>query len=240
MKKTYVKIDNIPATIWGNQSDTVYLYIHGQGGSMEDADFLSKIVCQQDYQILSIDLPKHGTRTNNRTTFVPWEVVPELITVMEYVKKHWSHITLFANSIGAYFSMLSFHDAKIDKALFVSPILDMKQLISNMMVHAGVSKAQLEQQQVIETTFGQTLYWEYWQYVVAHPIIKWKIPTEILYGENDTMVERSIIDAFTQKFSCDLTVMENGEHWFHTQQQLEVLKNWVNKIEPIKECKKDD
>jgi hypothetical protein len=40
-------------------------------------------------------------------------------------------------------------------------------------------------------------------------------------------VERNIVEKFTQQFNCELTVVENGEHWFHTQRQLDTLNGWI-------------
>lgn len=57
--------------------------------------------------MLSVDLPGHGQWKNEMDSFVPWKVVPELQTVLYYTKKHWSRISLRADSIGAYFSLLA-------------------------------------------------------------------------------------------------------------------------------------
>ncbi|VUZ25063.1 Uncharacterised protein [Acetobacterium wieringae] len=31
----------------------------------------------------------------------------------------------------------------------------------------------------------------------------------------------------TQKFNCALTIMEQGEHYFHTEEQLEFFRSWI-------------
>lgn len=35
MNKNYFKIDTIPAILWGEPSDKVYLFVHGKGGNKE-------------------------------------------------------------------------------------------------------------------------------------------------------------------------------------------------------------
>jgi hypothetical protein len=40
------------------------------------------------------------------------------------------------------------------------------------------------------------------------------------------MTSRETVDAFVAEKHAALTVMENGEHWFHTPQQMEVLTAW--------------
>lgn len=67
------------------------------------------------WQVLGIDLPEHGDRTGE-TDFTPWQVVPELQTVLAYLQQHWQVVRLRANSIGAYFSMLAFAGATIEKS----------------------------------------------------------------------------------------------------------------------------
>lgn len=47
-----------------------------------------------------------------------------------------------------------------------------------------------------------------------------------LYGECDETIPRRVIDGFIAANPCTLTVMPGGEHWFHTPEQLEFMKNW--------------
>lgn len=87
---------------------------------------------------------------------------------------------------------------------------------------------------MIETADGETLSWEYLHYVRSHPI-KWNVPTEILYGENDCLTSLETVTDFAKTHRLGLTVMKNGEHWFHTSEQMDFLDNWLNII--IKEKK---
>ena len=229
IEKQTIQLNGIPAILYGKPSRKMFLYIHGQGGSKEEAEAFSNIACRRGWQVLSIDLPEHGDRKSEKDAFNPWHVVPELTMVMEFAKLKWKHISLFANSIGAWFSMLSFGKEKLRRCLFVSPVLDMKQLISKMMSWADISEDQLKRELVIPTSFGQTLSWEYWEYALMHPIVNWKAPTEILYGENDNMIDRDTIEQFTRRYDCTLTVMKDGEHRFHTDQQLAFMRKWISK-----------
>lgn len=86
----------------------------------------------------------------------------------------------------------------MDTAYFISPVVDMEQLICNMMQWAGVSEFELAEKLEIPTTFGETLSWKYLCYVREHPI-SWKIPTHILYGENDNLTSKETIKAFAEK-----------------------------------------
>lgn len=229
MKEERCIIQSIPAIVYGDSSESLFLYIHGKMGRKEEAAHLAEIVCSAGYQVLSIDLPGHGERTSEMERFVPWEVVPELQAVYANTQKRWKRISLYANSIGAYFSLLAFREVKLEKSLFVSPILDMEKLIHDMMGWAGVSREQLQQAGEIPTAFGDTLSWKYLTYAEEHPITKWDSPTVILYAGQDHLTERETVDDFSQRFGCTVTVMENGEHWFHTEEQMAVLDAWLRK-----------
>ena len=94
---------------------------------------------------------------------------------------------------------------------------------------AGVTKEALEARRTIETDFGQPLSWEYYLYAKQHPINTWNSPASLLYGGNENLTDRADIDAFAERFRCDLSIMENGEHWFHTEEQLAVLNEWIER-----------
>jgi alpha-beta hydrolase superfamily lysophospholipase len=138
------QIEGIPAVLYGETSQKLYLFVHGKHGQKEDAEQFAAAACQKGYQVLSLDLPEHGARKKESGTFDPWHAVPELKRVISVARESWSHISLRANSIGAYFSMLGFANEAIERCLFVSPILDMKRLIANLMQWSGVTEAQLE------------------------------------------------------------------------------------------------
>ena len=122
--------------------------------------------------------------------------------------------------------MAALSDRTIEKAYFISPIVNMEKLISDMMLWANVTLTELQEQKEIETAFGETLSWEYLCYVKEHPV-KWAVPTHILYGENDNLTSFETISEFAKQTGATLTVMKNGEHWFHTEEQMQFLDDWL-------------
>ena len=120
-------------------------------------------------------------------------------------------------------------DERIEKAYFISPVVDMQKLILDMMTWAGVTERELQDKKEIQTNFGETLSWKYLCYVKEHPII-WTVPTYILYGENDNLTSYDTIVDFASKIKATLTVMKGGEHWFHTKEQMEFLDNWLMRL----------
>ena len=102
----------------------------------------------------------------------------------------------------------------------------MEELINHMMAAAHVTPKELEQKREIKTPFGETLSWKYLSYVKEHPLV-WPIPTHILYGEKDTLTSLKTISSFAKRINAPLTVMEGGEHWFHTEEQMAFLDSWI-------------
>lgn len=226
METKFYQIGPIPVVLYGAPSEKGYLFIHGQGGNKEEASGFAQIAVAAGYQVLGIDLPQHGERAAMESGFDPWTVVPELQAVLAERKTHWKKIALRANSIGAYFSMLAFSGEPMEKALFVSPIVDMERLILDMMGWAGVAEEELQAKGEIPTNFGQTLSWAYLCWVREHSLDGWKTPTAILYAGHDNLTSRQTVTAFAAEHRAALTIYEKGEHWFHTPAQCNCMKEW--------------
>ena len=180
MKKETIKIERIPAILWGDKSNRIYIYIHGKLSSKEEAEGFAEIAIPKGYQVLSFDLPEHGDRANENYPCMVWNGVCDLEIIGNHVRQNWSDISLCGNSLGAYFSLLAYKDFPFRKCLFLSPILDMERLIKNMMKWSGVSERELKEKHEIATSMGETLYWDYFCYVRENPIRKWDTPTYLL------------------------------------------------------------
>lgn len=60
----------------------------------------------------------------------------------------------------------------------------------------------------------------------SYPVV-WNIPTKILYGDKDNLTSYETMSDFASKMGISLTVMNNGEHWFHTDEQMNFLDDWI-------------
>ena len=225
MKKQNLTVAGAPAILYGSRSRRVYLYVHGKNGCKEEAERFANIACARGWQVLAIDLPEHGARRNSPEKLVPWVVIPELQAVYARMQPVWPHIRLYGVSIGAWFAMQALQTEKLEKALFVSPVVDMETLITNMMQGTNVTEAQLQAAGKIPTSFGETLSWPYLCWVREHPL-QWHTPTQVLYGDKDALTSRAVMERFRQESGARLTIMEGGEHWFHTPLQLAVMQSW--------------
>ena len=224
MRIERIQIGTIPAVLYGEPAKHGYLFLHGQMGRKEEAEPFAQAARPKGYQVLSIDLPGHGERRDRGEKLLPWTAAADVGAALDWAGRRWQTTSLRANSIGAYFAMLAFGAPA--RALLVSPIVDMEGLILTMMGWAGVTEAQLQAQGEIAASFGQTLSWEYLCWVRAHPVHPWTCPTCILYGSADNMTSRQTIEEYACRHNAKLTVMEGGEHWFHTPGQLTVLQKW--------------
>ena len=227
METKRFQIGAVTAVLYGGTAARGYLFLHGQMGRKEEAEAFARVVCPKGFQVLSIDLPGHGERRERGEELTPWTAVPDIRSAADWAERHWNAVFLRANSIGSYLAILAFGTP--ERALLVSPILDMEALILTMMGWAGVTEHQLEEQGEIVTSSGQVLSWRYLCWVRAHPLYHWTCPIRILYGSGDNMTSRRTVNEFVRRHHAGLTVMEGGEHWFHTAEQLAVLREWEEK-----------
>ena len=216
----------IPGIVYGEVSEWVWLYVHGKMGCKEEAFPFAEQADAAGYQVMSIDLPEHGERKGGEEKLLPWIAVPEIQEAYAYASRRWKHVCLYAVSIGGWLSLEALQETPPERAMLVSPVIDMNELISNLMQWAGTSEAQLREAGEIPTEFGETLSWPYLSWVREHPF-EWRhTPTEVLYGDKDHLTPYHTIEGFRQKSGAHLTIMEEGEHWFHTPLQLVVLREW--------------
>ena len=150
----------------------------------------------------------------------------EFLTFFAGQRNRCEHLTLIANSIGAFFALSALDDTLVDRAYLISPVVDMENLTCKMMQWSNVTEQELAEKREIATKFGETLSWAYLCYVREHPII-WNVPTCILYGEHDHLTSIETVSAFARQHHADLTVMPGGEHWFHTGEQMQFLDRWI-------------
>ena len=195
----------------------VVIYIHGKYGTVEEAEYYKKFFNEAD--IIGFEY----------TSEYPWDFQKEFSNFIENIYTKYKKISIIANSIGVYFTMLSLTNKNIEKAFFISPIVDMEKLITDMMVSENITEEELYKKKKIKTSFGETVSWDYLTFARKNPI-EWNIPTYILYGENDDLTSYETILNFTNKSKANLTIMKGGEHWFHTDEQIEFLNNWIKNL----------
>ena len=194
------------------------IYVHGKGGNAEESNHYKQFF-DDNFEIIGFDYKSLN----------PWDAKIEFINYFNTIISKYNKIYLIANSIGAYFSLISLTDMPIEKAMLISPIIDMESIILNMMKCENITEDKLMSEKEIETSFGEPLSWEYLSYVRKNTI-HWDIPTNILFADNDNMTSVDTMTNFANKINANLTIMKDGEHWFHTDEQMNFLANWFKEI----------
>ena len=243
IKTRSVLINNIPSVIWGNDSEKVFIAVHGNLADKKDAIIADRaaVACPLGWQVLSFDLPGHGDRKVSGVSCHVREAVADLKNMIKFAARKWADISLVACSIGAYFGMLACQKEKrVRRCFMISPVTDMAALLSSMMKAVNVSAERLQKEKEIATPFGQSLYWDYYEYVIKHPIKTWKIPTSILCGAKDEICGIDMIREFADRFKAETLILKNSWHYIHTPKEMTVYRRWLsehlnkNNGEPMK------
>ena len=132
-------------------------------------------------------------------TFAPKETGKEIHAFVESLKPQYENIILIANSIGAFFSLHADLNKLVQKAYFISPIVSLEGFVCDQPEWMNLQEPD------------------------------WNIPTAILYGSRDNLTSLETITSFAKKHNANLTIMDGGEHWFHTDAQMQFLYNWIRK-----------
>ena len=190
------------------------VYVHGRGGSAEESAHYAPL------------FPGCAVRGVEYVEGSPREAAAEVRAAVEALRKGYDAVTLVANSIGAYLCMRAGLGELVRRAWFIFPIVDMPRLICDMLRAAGETEETLRKRGTIPTAFGETLSGEELCFERENPP-RWPVPTAILYGGRDLLTARETVEAFARDHGAALTVMEDGEHWFHTPEQMAFLDRWI-------------
>ena len=208
------KIDELIEKSKTTRHDSCIVYIHGLHGDSAEADFYSFLL--NKYDVIGLDY-KDGN---------PWEVKDKIIHEFNEIAKKYKSIYIIANSIGSFYTYRYLSSFKIEKAFFISPLVDMKAMIEGLMKQYKISLDILKTRKIISFDNGQTLSYDFYESLKEKD--NWNIKTHILYGEKDKIVDKDSIFNFVVHHNSSLTIMENGEHYFHTPSQLRFIKKWIN------------
>ena len=201
----------------GHIMKNAVIYIHGKGGSIKEAFHYRSLFTDSD--VMGFDYKARS----------PWEAKKEFPGYFDCICRDYEFVRIVANSIGAFFAMSALSEMRIEKAYFISPVVNMENLIANMMTWANVTEEELRDKGEIDTSFGETLSWEYLCYIREHPV-HWTAPTHILYGAKDNLTPLETISAFANQIGATLTIMENGEHRLHTEEQMRFIDDWIQRF----------
>ena len=214
------EVEHIDKLIKENEIDkrrdrSVVVYIHGLHGSaseINDYSYLSK-----EYDLSGLDYKDSN----------PWELENFIKDEFEKLTKNYKEVIVIANSIGAFYAYSYLSNFNIKKAFFISPIVNMFKIINDLKEENKISDDELIEKKFITLKSGETLSYDFYKKTKNFKD-KWKVPTKILYGENDNLVDIKDITSFLANHpNSELTIKKNGEHYMHTEEDLKFIKKWI-------------
>lgn len=206
------KIDELMEKSKKPKHDACIVYIHGLYGSSGESSFYDFL--SSKYDVLGLDYADGN----------PWEVKDSLIYEFLELTKGYKEIYVIGNSIGAFYAYHYLATYRIKAAFFISPVTNMKSLIEGLMEKHRISLDKLEEERFIPLSDGRTLSYDF--YLSLGEEI-WNVKTHILYGEKDKVVSQESLIEFVTNHHCSLSIMKNGEHYFHTPRQLNYIRKWI-------------
>ena len=196
----------------------VVVYIHGLYGSANEANDYSYL--NDDYDVVGLDYQDGN----------PWELKDIIRAEFEKITKNYREIVVIANSIGAFYAYQYLSDFDIKQAFFISPVASMHQLIWNIMMTNNIYLEKLKEERVIKIDDRTSLSYDFLREIEKHKD-SWTVPTEILYGSRDNIVYiENIADFLAEHPNARLTIKQGAEHYFHTDEEKDFIKNWILKV----------
>jgi len=105
MNLSKIKIDGIPAILWGEPSNRIIIAAHGSHSSkIYDCIWvLAEEATAKGYQVLSFDLPQHGERVYETDFIMPDECVRELKIMYSFAVNRKKNSFNFRVQYGSFF-----------------------------------------------------------------------------------------------------------------------------------------
>ena len=115
-------VAGIPAVFWGPDGGKRILAVHDAGGNKQCAAIrvLAELAVPLGWQVVSFDLPGHGTRRREWGGCLPRRCAGELRQLRERLAPG-HRLRLFAEGLGAQWAVLAFQNTVLERALLLSP-----------------------------------------------------------------------------------------------------------------------
>lgn len=196
----------------------VVIYIHGLHGSFKEAEDYKYI---DNYDVIGLDYDDGN----------PWEVGPIIKTKFEKLIKPYKEVVVVANSIGAFYTYEYLSEFNIKHAFFISPIASMAKILFDYIWTGKVNKEELKEKKFITLEDGTVFSYDFYKKYSSNDYhAKWDVSTDILYGKADNLVYiENIADFLSAHPNTKLTIKSGSEHYFHTDEEKEFIKNWILK-----------
>lgn len=115
-------LPGLPTVLFGDHSDNLVIYIHGENGSKEDARRFAELACPLGYQVMAVDLSGHG----EHQVPIPAKLDDILfdLYLFECFRSHgWENVYYRTDGFGAYLVVKEFSGLSEKGAMFCNPIM---------------------------------------------------------------------------------------------------------------------
>lgn len=196
--------------------DKVVIYIHGSKGNYKEANLYDYIT---DCDVKGLDYEDGN----------PWEVGPVIKEKFAELIRPYKEVVVIANSIGAFYAYEYLADYNIKQAFFISPIASMFKIILDYFFTGKVNEEELKEKKFVTLDDGTIISYDFYKkYSLNDYHARWDVPTEVLYGSNDELVYiENIMEYLEHHPLSKLTVRQGSNHWFHTEEEKEFIKEWI-------------
>lgn len=159
----------------------------------------------------------------------PWETKDYIRDNFSKLTASYKEVVVVANSIGAFFVYEYLADSNIKQAFFVSPIVSMFQLILGIKMSTDSYLESLKEEKILYIDNKNEIPDDFYK-SLDHEGNKWKVPTEILYGEKDKIVYiENIAEFLANHPNSKLTIKKETGHNFITKEDKDFIKKWILK-----------
>lgn len=185
------------------------IYIHGNSGSAEQAR------CYEDLfegsQVLGFD---YLSKTAEEAQ----------VEFPLYFRQFGNEkVCVIAESIGAYFAMISLDSSLVGRAYFISPVADMEKVILKTLSSDGYSEKDLFERKTITCQNSIVLSYDDLSFIRSITV-PWDVRTSVLYGERDNLQS---IDDIRKRFD-DICIVKDHGHWFEDTEEID---KWIRESE---------
>ncbi len=194
-----------------NKKDSCIIFIHGLKGSAKEAKF---------YHFLSDKYDVIGLDYEDGDAFKMREIITSKFLELT---KDYKNINVIANSIGAFYTYVFLENFNINKALFISPFVSMKEYTEESIKESNISIDEFKKEKIVKAKNGYLFSYDFYEYIKNFDT-KLKAQIEVIYGDKDDLVPVSTINNFVQKTNAKLYIFNGGGHYFNTIPQLRFIK----------------
>lgn len=147
IERTRLRAGGFPAIVWGRESESVYIYVHGRSAGEEEAETLAR----------------HARRKRSGDQLRPagpWRKRRGKLSLLRAKRSRGTarHPGLRETTVaaplpvrqqpGRVLQLLAYQGERFERCLFLSPIVDLERLIRGMMARLAVDEDALREEEI--------------------------------------------------------------------------------------------